>query len=57
MIEQWVTYFPFGDHTPDWAVFYGPFDSLEEAQAHARTLSTDPDEGKVARLVRLGRAS
>jgi hypothetical protein len=49
--DQYVTFFPWGDFTPSGGfVCYGPF-TLEEARAHARTLSSDPDEGQVARLV------
>lgn len=49
--ERYVTFFPWGDHRPSGGyVSYGPFGDLETARAHARTLSSDPDEGEVARL-------
>lgn len=49
--QQYVTFFPWGDFKPGSGyVCYGPFDSLEDAKQHARTLSTDPNEGQVARL-------
>lgn len=31
-------------------VAYGPFTDIEEAVAHARTLSTDPDEAVVVEV-------
>jgi hypothetical protein len=52
MDQQYVTFFPHGDHKPDGGyTVYGPFADLAVAESHARTLSTDPDEGQVARLV------
>jgi hypothetical protein len=48
---QYVTFFPWGDYKPSGGyVSYGPFDTLAEAEAHARTLSSDPNEGEVAEL-------
>jgi hypothetical protein len=49
--ERYVTFFPWGDFQPSSGyVSYGPFADLAAARAHARTLSSDPEEGKVARL-------
>lgn len=33
-------------------VAHGPYDTIEEAQAKARTLSSDPDEAVVLELIK-----
>jgi hypothetical protein len=45
----WIAYFPGRDGVMGKA--YGPFAAEEVAARYARTLSVDPDEGKVAELV------
>lgn len=56
-MPKYVTFFPWGDYKPsEGYICYGPFDTLEEAKAHARTLSLDPDEGEVAELKDAGNA-
>lgn len=37
---------------PHRIVAHGPYDTIEEAQAKARTLSSDPDEAVVLELVK-----
>lgn len=48
---KFVTFFPWGNFKPSGGyTCYGPFNSYDEAAAHARTLSSDPNEGEVAEL-------
>lgn len=51
---SFITYFPDDDYnkTGD-RLAYGPFATLEEAKAHARNLSTDPNEGVIREIKRV----
>lgn len=49
--DLWIAYFPGGSSGEVHGDTYGPFECEADAKRYARTLSTDPNKGRVVRLV------